>query len=66
MKGLGYRQRAILTVLEEQGRPTPLGFIVRTFADDCPSSYHNTANSLLSLRRLGLVRRVRQGWWEAA
>lgn len=63
---LGYRQRALLAVLQDAGRPLPFGYLVRVCGDDAPSSYHNTAGALGALRARGLVAHPRHGYWSAA
>lgn len=66
VNGLGYRQRAILTVLRAQDRPVPFGYVVRACDDGCPSHYNNTNVSLRLLRERGLAVQTRRGMWAAA
>jgi len=61
VKGLGYRQRAILGLLAP-GREVPTGYLVRRL--DCDPKVVNIA--LEGLGRRGLVRHVRHGVWTAA
>lgn len=64
--GLGYRQRAVLTLLRDAGRAVPFGYVERQVTLGCPTAYNNTNVSLRLLERRGLVHQPRRGWWEAA
>ena len=64
--GMGFRQRKVLSVLADAGRPLPFGYLVRVCDDGCPSAYNNVSVSLRLLRQRGLVRQPSRGLWEAA
>lgn len=62
MKGLGYRQRAILELLLSAGRAVPTGYLLRQSGADGKTAHM----ALLGLERRGLVRHVGFGKWESA
>ena len=67
MKGLGYRQRAILGCLRAFNRPLPTGRLVMACAieGDIMVGRKTVNMALIALEKRGLARRVRHGWWAA-
>lgn len=64
IKGLGYRQRAILAALHDADRPLPTGYLRRQVLDDCdPRTLHVALNGLAAR---GLAERARWGMWRAS
>ena len=67
MKGLGFRQRAILACLRSVDTPLPTWRLLQICAIDEAPVHPKIANiALTGLERRGLVRHVRHGWWAAA
>ena len=58
-QGLGYRQRAALTLLTASSRPLPTGYIRRQALDSCDPRVADVA--LRGLAERGLIQHVRPG-----